>query len=232
MSSIGEFLIKLFGGSDVDVYLGKTEPSNSPQPKQKTNILKSVGTILKNGFEGVFDPLNPYSYVKKRNEKRTQEELELKARKAERARLLSETFRNSKTSKFVKPDNSKYHYKTGSSAVLDRSISNIEKMKNPPGYTLKADSPPTPVPNRILKSDIDDPTYVPTISMGMTYLQNIKRALVTKQADPSQISETLFRKTFRDKNFSENDISTLWGEYNVWIREYKKTGKSGLLRTY
>jgi hypothetical protein len=64
----------------------------------------------------------------------------------------------------------------------------------------------------------------PDLSQGREYLQNIKKAVVKHQASPSQITETLFRDTFRKKQFSENNITTLWAEYNTWVREYKSKG--------
>ena len=59
MATIGETLIKLFGGSDVDVYLGKVEPSKVTQSteKPKSNIFKSFVTLIKDGFIDAFEPI-------------------------------------------------------------------------------------------------------------------------------------------------------------------------------
>jgi hypothetical protein len=79
--------------------------------------------------------------------------------------------------------------------------------------------------DKMIKEKWNDSIDRPGIEVGREYLKNIKIGLAKGSARPEQITETLFRDTFRKKNFSENDITTLWGEYSFWARQYKSNGR-------
>lgn len=97
-------------------------------------------------------------------------------------------------------------------------IQKVKQNRNNTGYQAQA------------KQKWDDNLQRPDLSIGRQYLDNIKRSIVLHKASPSQITETLIRDTFRKKNFSENNITTLWGDYNQWLRGYASNGLSRKIR--
>jgi hypothetical protein len=201
MSSIGEMLIKLFDGKQAEVYLGKVEPTKVEQPKEKErfNILESIGYTLKHSFDGLIDAVSNTVDIVTSKEKRRREEEERKKRKLETIRKIK---------KSMAPTGSHKRY--------------IDRVRENQSTLLQPDH------KKVTKQKWDDNVDRPDLNTGRQFLKNIKMGLIRGNARPTQITETLFRDTFRKKNFSENNITTLWGEYSNWVRQYRTNGKSRL----
>ena len=198
MKSIGETLIKLFGADDV--YLGKVDPSESQKPKEKTksNIFKSLGGALLGATKTILEVGLPTPKPFKNFEK---EKKKLGVSNEEVNQLHSR----------VESSNSWVSSRIGKHNEF------INKRKYPT-------SPLHKDVKEFVEQKWVDSVDRPEIEVGREYLQNIMKALVMHKAKPEQITETLFRDTFKKKNFSDNQITTLWGEYNQWLRQYRTKG--------
>ena len=199
MNSIEKYLVKLFSGKDADVYLGNVKPTKQSHQTQKSkfNIWESIDKIslaVYRGFKWLFvDNLLSLSSYSSPSKKQKQLENERKIKKLKAIQQSRKLFP-------PPPPRNPYMHNTGSQSVIDRSQ-----------Y------------DKVAKQVWDDNIDRPGLDVGREYLQNIKKAVVRQQAQPNQITETLFRETFRKKNFSETTISILWSEYNTWIRSYKSS---------